>query len=87
MKTYSNAEICKMIDNGEFKDGDRVYVVPADNRLVYLNHEFNKNNGLYNLDSYYEYEEWRDVLESRNMNPHLWSPEKGTRWTINEKIY
>ena len=87
MKTYSNTEICQMIDEGKFKEGDRVYVVPIDNRLMYLNHEFNKKNGLYNVDSYYEYEEWRDVLESRNMRPHSWSPEKDTRWTINEKCY
>lgn len=52
-----------------------------------VNDKFGKENGLYNMDSYFEYEGWCDLFVGKNMKQEVWHPERGTKWTINEKYY
>jgi hypothetical protein len=80
MKKYTNAQICEMLDNDEFKHGDKIYAVIAEEMIDIVR----ANPKLYSYGEYWEYDENSDYI--MNAEGWCWHPEKGTMWTINEYI-
>lgn len=70
-----------MIENGGFKDDDKVFLVIATREL----YKYAKSNP--KMYRFYDCYIWRDDLDMLMLNGYErnWDVEKGTKWTINER--